>query len=114
MLVQAEQSYLNKASKELQPSLRYTFYYTIPPIDANSEIKNNSIQIYPNPANEYIHISNITTTSEFEIYSMNGSKVFSMKLEMNQTISIKHLISGVYSYVIKSKDELLTGKLIIR
>ena len=114
MLVQAVQSYLNKTSKELQPSLRYTFYYTIPSIDANSEIKNNSIQIYPNPANEYIHISDITTTSEFEIYSMNGSKVFSMKLEKNQTISIKHLISGVYSYEIKSKDELRTGKLIIR
>jgi hypothetical protein len=114
MLVQAVQSYLNKASKELQPSLRCTFYFTIPTIDDISDNENKAIQIYPNPANDYIHISNITTTSDLEIYSINGSKVFSIKLEKNQTISIKHLISGVYTYVIKSKDELRTGKLIIR
>lgn len=55
---------------------------------------NKPVNIYPNPANEYIVIENIASNSSFEIIDIAGKTIILNKISNNIDISI--LQSGVY------------------
>ena len=59
---------------------------------------NESISIYPNPAQNYITVSNNTALNSVEIYSVLGNKVLekSNLNSLSETIDISNLPSGIY------------------
>lgn len=77
----------------------------------------NSISIYPNPAQDYITVSNNTPLSSVEFYSVLGNKVFE-KTNLNslsETIDISHLPSGIYLLnSVDSEKRSSTKKLVKR
>lgn len=76
---------------------------------------NNSIQLFPNPAQDQITIVSNSSTFTVTIYAMSGATVFqseSHSSEYNQDISF--LNDGVYTCEIKTKDEVKQFQLIKR
>ena len=82
----------------------------------NSNILNSSntdINIYPNPANDYIQISaNNDQLSEISIFDLSGKKVIEKKFNNNISLNIKYLQSGIYTIKITDKNNVVIKKLI--
>lgn len=95
---------------------KMSFYEYTPSAILNTEgITLNTINVYPNPAQERINIhapgNNIST---LELYTSYGSSVF--KTEYMKSIKIDHLPSGIYLLIGKSEIGaiVLKEKLIIQ
>ncbi len=73
-----------------------------------------SINIYPNPAKESIHINYPSehTRTLFELYDINGKKIISSNINKAESIDINTLRKGVYIYRIKFDQYEKVGKLI--
>ncbi len=58
----------------------------------------NSMQVYPNPAREFIAIKNIPDTQlQVTVYSITGSQVLNTQLSSaNQLINVSNLPKGLY------------------
>lgn len=77
---------------------------------AVSDVKKNSVNVYPNPAKDIINISNVSSKAQFEIYSVGGQLV-------NQGITdgkvnVSKLIKGVYILSVESNGEKTQTKFI--
>ena len=77
---------------------------------AVSDVKKNSVNVYPNPAKDVINISNVSSKAQFEIYSVGGQLV-------NQGITdgkvnVSKLTKGVYILSIESNGEKTQTKFI--
>jgi hypothetical protein len=74
---------------------------------------NNSIKVFPNPANEVIYIKydlKECKTGYVEIYNSVGTKIESFVLETNKnsiTINISNIKSGVYYYKVISNERVI-------
>ena len=55
-----------------------------------------SIQLYPNPASDYIQLSNLTTTVGYTIYNMLGARIKGSNISNNEKIDVKNLTNGLY------------------
>ncbi|MBV1922538.1 MAG: spondin domain-containing protein [Flavobacteriaceae bacterium] len=102
-------------SSEKMGTLRITLEEVI--LGINDSDINESISMYPNPAQDYITISHNTALSSVEFYSVLGTKVFekSNLHSLSETFDISHLPSGIY--LINSVDtdkNSSTKKLVIR
>lgn len=80
--------------------------------DCKNEV--SDIQIYPNPASDFIKvIVPIWENTILNIISLEGKIIKTMPLISNQTlVSVKDLVSGVYMIEIKKKDSKEVVKLI--
>ena len=77
---------------------------------AVSDVKKNSVNVYPNPAKDIINISNVSSKAQFEIYSVGGQLV-------NQGITdgkvnVSKLAKGVYILSVESNGEKTQTKFI--
>jgi hypothetical protein len=77
---------------------------------AVADVKKNNISIYPNPATDVINISNVSSKTKFEIYSVGGQLV-------NQGITdgkvnVSKLTKGVYILTVDSNGEKSQTKFI--
>lgn len=61
-----------------------------------------SPEIYPNPAQETIHIDQVPTGSSYAIIDANGSTVANGVLDASQAVSVASLGKGAYFLVIQS------------
>ncbi len=77
---------------------------------ATNEIQNKKLQVYPNPARDFILIDNLKDNVEFEMYDIQGKLVKKEKY-YNSQISLKNLTKGVY--IIKIPSENYSQKIII-
>lgn len=77
---------------------------------STNELQNIKIQVYPNPAKDFIFINNIQNSKDVEIYDMQGKMVKRQKYNNNQ-ISLKNLSKGIY--ILKIPSEKYTQKIII-
>ena len=68
-----------------------------------SNIK-NSISIYPNPANEQIHLEGLVEESEISHYNAFGVCVKTLTLNGNEEIAIDDLAAGLYLLRINKKQ----------
>lgn len=68
-----------------------------------SSIK-NSISIYPNPANEQIHLEGLVEESEISLYNAFGVCVKTLTLNGNEEIAIDDLAAGLYLLRINKKQ----------
>ncbi len=66
-----------------------------------TETENASVSIYPNPAQEVIHL-NPTTATPVTIRSLDGTVVYSTQIDVPTTIKIDQLAAGVY--VVQTAD----------
>ena len=64
----------------------------------NSIVKNNSVRIYPNPANDLVYINRTSnTTTTLVLINALGETVLTKELSKeNETINISNLTSGIY------------------
>jgi len=74
------------------------------------ELLSKKIQVYPNPARDFILIDNLKDNVEFEIYDIQG-KLIKREKYKNSQISLNNLTKGVY--IIKIPSENYSQKIII-
>ena len=77
---------------------------------STDEFQTKRIQVYPNPAKDFIFINNSQKGKDVEIYDMQGKMVKRQKYNNNQ-ISLKNLSKGIY--ILKIPSEKYTQKIII-
>ncbi|NNE26409.1 MAG: T9SS type A sorting domain-containing protein [Saprospiraceae bacterium] len=69
----------------------------------------NQVNVYPNPANELIHISGRMDFINIEILDFNGQGIFQSN---NSEISLSNISSGIYLIRINYPDGVVVKKLI--
>ena len=70
------------------------------------------INIFPNPAKEYIYISNLQEKSKIEIYDINGRVVLKTQALNKEYVDVSSLSKGIYQIKFKGKKWSETRKLI--
>lgn len=76
-----------------------------------SDMKNNDVCVYPNPAGQTIFLKGLNGNKEIAIYSLNG-KLLIKKLLNNNQLDISDLSKGIYTLRIVNKEKVLNIKLI--
>ena len=77
---------------------------------ANNSINKTTVQIYPNPASDFIKINSSGKIKGIEIYDMTGKKMdFSLE---NDTIDVSNLSAGTYLINIKTENGNFSEKFI--
>ncbi|MBK3516099.1 T9SS type A sorting domain-containing protein [Carboxylicivirga marina] len=85
-----------------------------PPLGTNDEIqKNNEIQVYPNPINDFVYVSlsSRATQYQYQIFNLSGEVVQEGLLDSNK-INGSSLRSGVYVLNILSQSESYSIKVV--
>lgn len=80
----------------------------------NSEEKVSDINIYPDPARDYINISNLIDLQYIYIQSLSGITLWSSRFSGEEvvTIPVSDLIDGIYIVRIQMQNILITRKFI--
>ena len=80
----------------------------------NSEINLQDISIYPNPAHDYLIISNIEHLQHIDIQNFNGINVWSSNFTDEQpvTIPVSGMAEGVYFIRLFTTDKVISRKFI--
>lgn len=88
---------------------------TIYSISINEYISNNLMQIYPNPANEYITIetSDITKEQTISIYNVQGQLLLQQPMQKAKSeMNISNLAKGLYIIKLTTADRFAVKKFI--
>ena len=75
----------------------------------------NSVKIFPNPSNNILNVKFPTTTgsSNIEMYSVQGKKIFSRELnDTTSRLDISNLTSGLYLVKITTESHSYTTKIV--
>ncbi|MBP6235888.1 MAG: fasciclin domain-containing protein [Saprospiraceae bacterium] len=86
-----------------------------PPSSSTDLVDDNTLSILPNPARDIITIQSELMTDEpakVDIYTVNGQNIISSKVLSGNTIDISQLDSGIYIINIKTKNRIITKKLV--
>ena len=90
--------------------------YTVSIVNSKSyNLSNQSIYVYPNPADNeiYIKISDVENYSKATIYSVTGAIVKNANInKFDNKINVTELKSGVYLIKVESKDKILNTRFI--
>lgn len=86
-----------------------TWFSTLSVVE-NSDTK---VALYPNPANNFITISGISSEGNMEIYSISGQKLLSNNFFGETTFSIS-LSTGIYIAKISSEGKTIIKKIAVR
>jgi len=62
----------------------------------------NSIQIYPNPTNNYLKVSGLKQQELYTIYTITGNEVLKGTAVNNEKINIQNLSKGMYFFKFKN------------
>lgn len=95
------------------------YLYGTPPlniVNRDSQKGNDAISVFPNPANEKIHISDPhKTIKNVALYSSNGKRIFSYSMESSDhhQVNISQLNAGIYFVVMKLTDGSYVEKKIV-
>jgi hypothetical protein len=62
-----------------------------------TSVGNNGLTVWPNPANDFLHIGNLERNSQFVIVDISGKTQVAVTVETgNAKVSIAHLPKGAY------------------
>jgi hypothetical protein len=80
-----------------------------------NEIQSSEIKVYPNPAREYLNISNLNNLQHIDIQNITGTPVLSYTFPgvQNAVIPVSGLREGVYVIRIQTSERIITRKIII-
>jgi hypothetical protein len=86
--------------------------------------KTNEVWVYPNPANDIVtFVCSLNTSANIDLtlYDLTGQQLYSHKYGLSSgnssiCLDLKSLKikSGLYTYIIKTDEQIITGKLIVR
>lgn len=114
----AEAGYFYLLVRTLPNSVTYwdEFVFEEDITSGNTENKNPGIKTHPNPATNYLTISNLYNIQQIDIQSITGSIVWSEKFrnETEVTIPVSQLPDGIYLLRINTKGEIYVRKFIKR
>lgn len=79
----------------------------------NIEDEVDDIIIYPNPAKEFITITNLKSRADIKIFDALGKIMFYSSKSLSSNINISNLPNGVYYLSIKLDNNIYTKKFII-
>lgn len=80
---------------------------------STTDFEITNIKIYPNPANNLLHIDlNTQAETAIEIYSLLGQRVMSITTSHSETLNIQDLNSGVYILKLTQGTKTISKKLI--
>lgn len=84
-----------------------------------SENAENNVQIFPNPAGQFIQItvtnSLLNNTTTYEIYDLSGKKIEENTLQNNiSMLNVNHYDNGIYLVLIKNEMNYVVKKLVIQ
>jgi hypothetical protein len=65
-----------------------------------------NLKVYPNPASDYITISGLKTTENYEIYNLIGQKIRKGITTNDESIDIQNLIKGIYLLKLENGNTL--------
>jgi hypothetical protein len=83
-------------------------------IDIDKATKKEGIQIYPNPARDFITVkAGNTPISRVSIYNMNGAIVI-IKNNGFENIDLSNLGKGIYFIKVESNEDLVIQKIILK
>jgi hypothetical protein len=83
------------------------------PTSIQPSFKHNSIELFPNPANDKLYISGLDNQSEVQLFSVNGKVISSTTLQPNMPLQISDLTTGVYYIQIQlSNGQMLYRKFV--
>lgn len=75
----------------------------------------NQVQVYPNPATEYVNVNLVGGADKISILNMIGGKVIELNdVFENQKINIENLESGIYFIEITRNSNVATLKFVVR
>lgn len=77
---------------------------------AVADVKKNNISVYPNPATDIINISNVSSKTTYEIYSVGGQLV--NQGTTDGKVNVSKLTKGVYILTVESNGEKSQTKFI--
>jgi len=79
-------------------------------------ITDNSINIYPNPTDDILHISPLNEAADISVYDLAGKKIIDQNVEEGTNISLnfKEISSGIYILRISGKSINLNQKVVKR
>ena len=100
---------VSKFARQIHYQLKGKQYFAI----GIENVSENSISVYPNPANELV---NITTSGKgkVEVYNIAGELIYSEIINnVNSTIDISNFVDGVYLLEITSNEQRYNHKLIV-
>ena len=77
------------------------------------ELNVTELQLYPNPADNYIHLPEQILNTELQIFDAAGRLVYFEEKVSNKNLNIEKLVPGVYSLMFKSEGTLIHSKIIV-
>jgi len=80
---------------------------------SSSDFSSLQVQVYPNPTKDYFIVSGLNETSNIEVYSSLGSKVFENNFQGQIQIKV-NWPTGIYFAKITSEDKTCTRKIVIQ
>ena len=87
----------------------------VSPLSSISILSTNQIHIWPNPANEHIHVSKLPLGATIELISSSGSVIANYKsFDEQLTIPISSIAPGTYMLRIVEGRNVFTAKLMIK
>jgi hypothetical protein len=100
-------------SSSANPDNRFRIVYRDSSLSTDQFEPSSEIELYPNPAKNSFSISK--TANSIEIYNLTGQLVKSYKnIEINQSIAIESLQTGIYSVKITENNGLSQTKRLIK
>ena len=80
-----------------------------------NETVGNSIELFPNPTDNYLRICGLDNVKSVEIYSVDGKKVFEKESPLvTEIVDTKSFASGIYSVGIITNDGAILRKKLIK
>lgn len=81
---------------------------------STNEIAETAIEVYPNPADDYLNIKTSLKNFEAVIYDAVGKEVLVLKLKDTNQIDISNLMSGIYFLKITNGEQTILMKKIFK
>lgn len=84
-------------------------------LSVNEQSVKKEVSIYPNPANDELHVKNIETNTTYDIINVVGSVVRSGYLKVgNNSISVQQLPQGIYLLALTTEEGKRTVHKIVK
>jgi len=78
------------------------------------EKTNIDLKLYPNPANNFVTITNIPIGSKLKVIDISGKLVYNSIIEREQTtISTMDIVNGVYIIQVENNGEVVNRELVV-
>lgn len=73
-------------------------YFSTGEVAATADLNSKVVRLYPNPADDVLHINAATPIETLVIYNTLGQQVFTMEVNSNEAVvNVSALTSGIYS-----------------